>query len=464
MSEKKISFVDLVRIEQLRHIETNKGETLSYVSVEDMEHTSNINFEHTVFTQHLSTRAKRLIKYNALAKPLLHPQQQFDRASKYSLIIAAILGGLAAGHAVGESATLNIYWLLVVLLGFNLLSIVLWVIGISFNLQGLSSGIAAQLASWLPYRNKGNNTIESISSRAWYESCLTGRIGKWRISVLTHKFWLTYLIAGLIMLILLMIAKQYNFIWGTTLLSENSLPEFTYIMSIPMEYLGLIAPDSNQIAASRIGIGAQDIEARGAWARFLLGALLLYGVFPRITLLLISSLMQKLAERNFKLDFYLPYFIELRQRLMSPEVKTKVIDADPLVLKKRRVNTSPPPSINNGIPANAQAIGIELDDQTIWPDAIICHSNVIDMQSFDDTLDAIKKFNSSSILIGVTVNRLPDRGVQRTIKDLIASTNKEPWLILLQKPTTGPVANARKLAWFRLAEASGISAEHVISQ
>jgi hypothetical protein len=349
-----------------------------------------------------------------------------------------------------------------VLLGFNLISILLWILGITLNIQGLSAGVVAQLVSWLPFRQKDKNTtIESLAKRAWWESCLTGRVGKWRISVLTHKFWLTYLTAGLIILILLMMARQYNFTWGTTLLAESSLPTFTQLLGKPIEYLGLNTPDSSQIAASRIGIRGQDSETRGAWASFLLGALLIYGIFPRLLLLAISASMQKFAQRNFKLDLYLPYYIELRQRLMTPEVETRVVDADTQVVAEQTEITPVP--VNNKIPLSAQAIGIELDDQIIWPDSITCHSNVIDQQSLVTAIEAIKKIPGPP-LIGVAVHRLPDRGVQRTVKELVANTSEKPWLILLQKQSTTPVTNTRKLAWFRLAQACGIPAEHVITR
>ena len=461
MPVKKHTFTDLVRIEQLRNIETHHAKALTYTGADDMGGHGHADFEYATFIQRLKIRAQRLIKNNTLEEPLSRPQKLFTRAIQLTIVIAAILGMLAAGHAVGESATLNIYWLLVVLLGFNLLSMLLWVAGITLNLHGLSTGVAAYLASWLPYRQKENNTLASRATSAWCESCLTGSVGKWRISVLTHQFWLTYLTAGLVILILLMVARQYNFIWGTTLLSESSIPMFTQFMAKPMEYLGLMAPDSNQIAASRIGLSVQDTETRSAWARFVLGAILLYGIFPRAILLAISMLMRKLAEKSLKLDLYLPYYIELRQRLMSPDITARVIDADPHAGVKQ-TQVAPKMGVNT-IPANAQAIGIELDDQTIWPDSVTCHGNVIDRISHAAAIKTVKNI-SGPLLIGVAAHRLPDRGVQRTIRELIESTAKEPWLVLLYKPSATPVSDTRKIAWFRLAEVCGIPAEHVITQ
>ncbi|WP_090721020.1 DUF2868 domain-containing protein [Nitrosomonas sp. Nm166] len=460
MSAKKYSFADLVRIEQLRKIESAKAEELSYASIKDMPGPAASDFNYTEFIRRLSTRAKHLIQDNALEEALRQPHKQFIRAHRICLALAVILGGLAASQAVSESSTLNIYWLLAVLLGFNTISLLLWLSGITLNLQSLSSGIVAQLASWLPYRHKKDPTIASLASHAWWESCLTGDVGKWRISVLTHKFWLTYLTTGMVLLILLMLAKQYDFIWGTTLLPDNTLPKLTQMLSTPLEAMGLKIPDDPQMVASRIGISKQDAATRTAWATFLIGVLLVYGIFPRLLVLGLSLVMQKWSERRFRLDLYLPYYIELRQRLMAREVKAKVIDADPHAgVKPAEVAR---PSENIAIPSNAQAFGIELDHAAHWPESVTCRLNIIDQQTLDEAMALTKQLHGP-LLLGVAAYRLPDRGVQRLIKELVDSSNGKPWLILLSKSSM-PVANNREIAWFRLAEACGIPAEHVITQ
>ncbi len=460
MSVKKHTFDDLVRIEQVRKIESAKAEELSYASIQELPRFAHGDFKYADFIQRLNTRAKRLIQENALNDALQQPHRQFIRARRICLGVAVILGGLAASQAVGDYSTLNIYWLLAVLLGFNLISLLLWLSGITLNLQSLSSGIVAQLASWLPYRLKKDSTIASLASHAWWESCLTGDVGKWRISVLTHKFWLTYLVAGMVLLIVLMLAKQYNFIWGTTLLPDSTLPRLTQILGTPLEAMGLKIPDDPQTVASRIGVSKQDAETRTAWAIFLIGALLVYGIFPRILVLGLSLIMQKWYEHRFKLDLYLPYYIELRQRLMAREVKAEVIDADPQAGIKPAEVTLPPANV--AIPSNAQAFGIELDQATRWPESVTCRLNIIDQDSHDEAIALIKNLNGP-LLLGVAAHRLPDRGVQRLIKELVDSSNGKPWLILLSKPSA-PVTNAREFAWFRLAEACGIPAEHVITQ
>ncbi|MGG7054560.1 DUF2868 domain-containing protein [Nitrosomonas sp. ANs5] len=464
MANKNHSFSDLVRLEQLRHIETHQAQALSYASIADMEPHAAPGFSYTVFFEKLLSRARRLIQDNALNNTLQQPEKLFLRAGRVVLLLAALLGGLAAGNAVGASATLNIYWLLAVLLGFNFLSMLLWGAGMLFNVHGLNSGVAAQLACWLPSRlkDKDSDKLGSLAARAWWETCLTGKVGKWRISLLTHQFWLAYLLAGMSILILLMMARQYDFVWGTTLLPESSLPELTRLLAAPMEYFGLTPPDSQQIAASRVGADMQDASTRTTWAKFLLATLMLYGLLPRLALTLLSSFMLKLSERRFKLDLYLPYYVTLRQRLIASEFTTSVIDADPGIAVN---HAEPVPGRKNrDLPAEASAIGIELDDQMIWPEGINCQQNIIDQASFARMIDQIKA-TKGSLLIGVAAHRLPDRGVQRMIAELVAAAAGGPvWLMLLRSRTSISVTESRKLAWFRLAQACSIPAENVITQ
>ncbi len=169
MSMKPLSFSDVVRIEQLRNIEATQKERLSYDSIKDMPAYPSREFHYVDFVHRLHDRANFLIRENKLQDALQHPHQHFVYAQRVCLFLALLLGGLAASQAVSESSTLNIYWLLAVLLGFNFISLVLWSIGILMKIPGLSSGIVAQLVSWLTFRQHKELTISSLASRAWWE-------------------------------------------------------------------------------------------------------------------------------------------------------------------------------------------------------------------------------------------------------------------------------------------------------
>lgn len=285
---KNHDFNDLVRLEQLRHIETGQPQALSYAGIASMEAYPASGFSYAAFLERLLDRAHHLVHDNHLDEVLQQPEKLFIRASRIILLLAAVLGGLAAVNAASESSTLNIYWLLVVLLGFNFLSMLLWCAGILLSVQGLSSGIAAQLACWLPFSSRkrvtplvrllhvpggnlpvrqggpvANQHVDS-SVLAGLSACRDGRADSAD--------------AG----------KTVRFRLGTTLLPENSLPELTRLLGVPMQHIGLAVPDGQQIAASRIGAGVQDSVIRSAWAEFLVGALIVYGLLPRLILMLLA--------------------------------------------------------------------------------------------------------------------------------------------------------------------------------
>jgi len=465
MANKNYDFSDLVRLEQLRHIESSQKQAISYASIQDMAAHTASHFSLDNFYERLMMRARRLIQDNALNNRLQQPEKLFQRAYRVVLVVAALLGGLAAFKAVDAAATLNIYWLLTVLLGFNFLSMLLWLAGMLLNVHGLSMGMVAQLAGWLPARlkEKESDPLVASAARGWWETCLGGRIGKWRFSLLTHQFWLSYLLAGITILILLMTAKQYDFIWGTTLLPENALPELTRLLAAPMEWLGMAQPDSQQVMASRVdavGVVMQDAATRSAWAKFLLGALIAYGLLPRLLLTALSSLMLNFSERRYQLDLYLPYYVSLRQSLLKSDLDTSVVDADPGRIDDRDVQMAS--GHNSDIPTMALVTGIELDDRIRWPAAVKGQYNIMDQATFRQMLDRIKK-SRQPLLIGVAAYRLPDRGVQRMIRELVAATAGPGWLLLLNTEPAEPIAESRKLAWFRLAQACDIPAEHVIT-
>ena len=171
--------------------------------------------------------------------------------------------------------------------------------------------------------------------------------------------------------------------------------------------------------------------------------------------------MLKLSEHRYKLDLYLPYYVALRQKLVANEFITSVVDKDPCVPVDPVSFT--PASRNRHLPTEALVIGIELDNHIIWPEGVTCSENITDRVSLARVSEKIRK-SRDSLIIGVAEYRLPDRGVQRMVGELTALVSGQVWLMLLHSNNIAtPVAESRKLAWFRLAQACAIPAEHVVT-
>jgi hypothetical protein len=453
------SFNKRVVIEQIRYMEVE--EMLACDTEEILAGLSG----HGDFEHRLWRRAQCLLDRYDL-RPVLGRAARLSRhTNTVALTVAALLGVLGIICAVTDSFTINIYWLLLVLLGFNFISMLLWLTGISLNMGGLIAGALARLASRLPGHIESKNRFGTQADRAWLACHYAGDVGKWQLSKITHQLWLAYLFAGLICLVLLLMVRQYDFVWGTTLLSDAAFIKLTEVLSKPLEVSGLVVPSADQVQETRIGV-AQFLTAghRYHWAQFLLGALLCFGIVPRILLWCWSAVMCAHARRHFTLDYYLPYYVNLRQQLMPLASHDRFIDArDASPVVSATPATKP---VSHTLPADTQWVAVELGDKFTWPPASINSVNnlgqVVDRKSLTHILQHIQSTRCSGIAVAVLSVRAPDRGVQRTIDSLMAGSEQR-WLVLLQTREQEPVSSTRLAAWYRVAEMCKVPADHVIS-
>lgn len=430
------------------------------------------------FDDCLWLRAKHLVERHNLSLLLTRAARLSRYAKTIAIILAALLGALGSIYAITDSQTINIYWLLLVLLGFNLLSMMLWLTGISLNIEGLTSSMLSRITSWLPEQLKskspGKNTGKLKSSsqadRAWLDCNYSGAVGLWQLSKLSHQLWLVYLCAGLVFLVLLLMVRQYDFIWGTTLLPDDIFITITQILSEPLALLGFATPSADVVQLTRIGSPQSDAvqslaaEHRYLWAQFLIGSLLCFGIAPRILLWSWSAMMLHRARKRFTLDYYLPYYIDLRQRLMPLASHAETVDAD----------TSPPVASEaavkapaaHALPAETRWIAVELDREMNWPPTSVNVSHdlgqVTDRESLKLILNRLQAERYPIVAVAVASSRSPDRGIQRTVASLI-SNSSQSWLVLLTARQGKTVSSARLAAWYRLADACDVPADHVIS-
>ena len=454
-------------IEQVRYIEAKQKLAC------DVADASAGLSEHSNFEERLWHRAEYQVKRYDLSGELGRAARLSRYAKTFALIVAVLLGVLGIVYAVTDSHTINIYWLLLVLLGFNLVSMLLWLIGIGLNMKGLIAGVLTRLTSWFPdYIDSKGSSSQQISvqaDRAWLACHFSGAVGKWQFSKITHQLWLTYLLTGLIFLFLLLMVRQYDFVWGTTLLADTVFVKMTEILSAPLQVLGFATPSLDQVQDTRIGVAqVLNAEHRNHWAQFLLGALLCYGIVPRVLLWSLSALMCGRARRQFTLDLYLPYYITLRQQLMPLASHGQIIDADtsPVVISKTTAKTLSTTPLQHTLPDKAQWVAVELGDNISWPlqsiDTVYDLGQVVDRESLSSIVQQLQSKKRPVIAVAVSSVRSPDRGVQRTISSLM-SDSEQRWLVLLQKNQDDALSATRLAAWYRLAEACQVPADHIIS-
>ncbi len=421
------------------------------------------------FPEALLQRANGLITERNWRSVIAAPGQWYRRLTVLVWVAFALLGVVAVLNALSGDANnhvLNIYGLLLVLLGFNLISLLLWLLGCVAKLGGLIKGTVGGLPIGIEnllrrFRQKQGRTAYS----AWHESHFTGSVGMWRISLVSHSIWLSYLAAGLVCLLVLFSIRQYDFIWGSTLLSGGAFVDLTRVLGAPLHYLGLPLPDTSQVLASQSGsitersMGATDLRRQWAW--FLLGVIAVYGLLPRLLAALVSWLALRHAEARFCPDFYLPYYVELKQRLQANLSPAKIVDADAEPLTPPASETASIAShaiVANGLPSGALIAGFELDETLAEPLSV----NVVSRDSYAALLQAASTArNPLAIVVDLSV--APDRGTKRKLVQLFAAA-RDRYLLLLDD--TRGSANDKRLKledWYQLARDANVPVEHVYS-
>jgi hypothetical protein len=474
-----MNYQTIVHLEQLRAIAEESPDAL--ISETELDEPKSSSSFDQALTQYCTAT---LTSNEQLATALSAPRIFGKRAWLISAVVAALLGVLAANTSLQQTGgKINVYWALVCLVAFNLLSLGVWMVGTllqsstnrgSTKRYGRSAINAMQ---WLFARIRPS--LESAAWKGWAATKLNGRIGFWRTSRVAHLNWVIYSFSGFLALLVIFSMGYFDFAWGSTLLSDQQFARLTSWMGEPMQWLG-IAPETNG-GLTAFNTTLDDMQ-RKTWAQWLMIAVLLYGVAPRLVALLVSHLCLKRAEANAKLDTSGDWYGALRQNLMSTPVFTEITDADQPVATQfpdhELHRLAPPDNVNwialepflpMDVPIDVpiDKLEKELESELLSHSSISAKSfigtinNTEDLEKLLQTLDdgTSKK---STIVVLVDLQRTPDRGHQRTLSSL--ASNRDCWLAL-RAPSTNPLT-PNQLAqhynqWLNLASQSGISEQHI---
>jgi hypothetical protein len=424
--------------------------------------------------QRIIERARQLA-LDAGVGPSLQRVQGYARMLGYgALALALLLGSLAALQAFDQgNAVVNFYWLLLVLLGFNLASLVFWLLGLWAS-NSSTAGFLGQSGACLVQRwiaktaRPGANDVQL--AKAWLGVILNGAPGRWALSSLSHALWASYLIGGLLMIFMLLAARQYDFVWETTLLGETTFIPLTRALALLPTQMGLPTPSLEQIAQSRLGAEPLLLAAaRQAWASLLIASLLLYGVLPRLLLFALCRMLQARALGNFQLDTSRAYYVRLRQRLIPPARTLGIVDADDHATQANSAGPVSGSDNDHAVPAGAYCLGIELGPEEPWPPLPIPPQQdlgrVSNRNDQHRALARVAELGPAPLVLVVPLLRSPDRGLARFISQLLSAHPQECWLALLESPASGTTESterdARLCDWYALAARSGIEADNI---
>lgn len=385
-------------------------------------------------------------------------------------LLGLIAGMLAALAVFGPEATVNIGVALFTLLGLQLLMLMFWVLLLLFSLRGASPARGGMIGRGILV------LVQRLGSR-WSKHPETGlvlraggqllrrsRLGQWLASTLTHTFWLAFGVGALLATVLLLSFRQYDFFWGTTLLSEESFMALMQLIAAPAQAWGWISMDTELMRASRLG-GEVVVSAREYWSGFLLSMLVIYGILPRLVFLLLSGVYAWRSLLQLRLDTRLPGYARLSERLGAFSQSVGVLDPAPATLI---ISNSPAPQ---PMPVARQGailvIGLELErGPEHWPPAVegvdwIVLGRADDRRQRQDVLAALRAHQETVhvLIVICSLARTPDRGAERYLLELRAHTDAPLWMLLDERQRMqdkGGDPDLRAAQWQAVAQRVGV--------
>ncbi|RFF30234.1 DUF2868 domain-containing protein [Wenzhouxiangella sediminis] len=377
------------------------------------------------------------------------------------LLVGLALGALAARATIADRQV-DILLATAALLLVPSLMLIAWVAAMLLGLRrggsgGLVGGVVLNALRWLgprllssPHSAEAMTAFGGAAATPW---------GRWRLSAITHGFWLAYAAGASATLFVFFAVVQYELTWGTTLLSDDSVVGLVEWLAAWPELLGLM-PEADRawIEAGREGTG--DVSARAQWARFLLAMIAAWAMVPRAILGLASLGVSALVGRRMELDTTRPGYLRLAADL-SParagaETKDRPVpEAASRPRRRRRSNAE-------GI----LAVAVELEGMDVDVAGLVPGIELIDLGRADDragrsaaieTVEGLRR--PAAAVIGVcSMLRTPDAGTERFLARLAEGADAPLWIVVDEggrfEARGGDVASRRQ-DWQALADRAG---------
>ncbi len=249
---------------------------------------------------------------------LLDAQRTWRQGSRLALALLLVLA-LASGAGLAFAALgdgqrpVNVFWALASLLGLHLLTLLGWALGLLAG--GEAAGALGRLWLWLSGKLARDARAAHLAPALLV---LLGRrrLARWGLGALVHGLWLLGLLTALAMLLGLLATRRYGFVWETTILGSDPFIALTQALGALPALLGFPLPDAELIRASGDAALASE-AARHAWAGWLVGVLLVYGVLPRALLGLLCLWRWKRGLAHLDLDAGILDDGQQRRRLLE---------------------------------------------------------------------------------------------------------------------------------------------------
>lgn len=394
----------------------------------------------------IENRALWLAERDGMRAALLHWKQGARLALLVLLAVAVLSGAGLAFAALGDGQRpVNVFWAVGSLLGVNLLLLLSW--AMSFSLAGEQGASLGRVWLWLSEKLARDAQAVHLAP-ALLLLLQRQRLNRWLLGALVNGLWLLALGSALLVLLVLLATRRYGFVWETTILGDQTFIDLTQALGALPALLGFSVPDVAMIRAS--GVSQPVLElARQAWAGWLLGVLVVYGLLPRLLLAATCLWRWRRGRQHLSLDLKLPGYNTLREALIPSSERLGINDPEPAAMPEVARLADAEHS------AGALLVGLELDDQRPWPPALpasVVDAGILDSrESRNRLLEQLSRFPPARLAIACDPRRSPDRGSLALIAELARSAGATR-IWLMQAPPGQALDSERLGDWHQALE------------
>lgn len=344
-----------------------------------------------------------------------------------ALVALIVVAGLAmAGNVVGGDRRINVMVALTSLLGLHLLTLLFWLIGLALPGATLPASLGG-LWLWLTARVAGGRRGQApVLLRASTGLLVRARLLPWALGFVSHAIWVLSFAVVLVALLFALAFRNYTLSWETTILDPAFFVQAVEALGRLPGWLGFPVPDAQTVLAPQAAAAGQR-----AWALWLTGCVLVYGLLPRLFFALLCAAVWRARRRALQPDFSAPYYVRLAGRLaaLQPAVVT---DRDPGRPASATVHSLPPGTTTDLL----IAIGFELPDELPWPPGPLAAratatAHRVQCLRIDgsatqrrEAVDLLAQQRPARVLIVCHGASSPDRGTERFVREVQAHSGE----------------------------------------
>lgn len=399
---------------------------------------------HKVLQEKLNFRSKYLDERQRLIQSVTRVKSYFFLGAFILILFAGILGFISTSiilNAQSHSHTINFYGVLVALLGANSLALLLWVFmlllsvffsPVQWGMKKLTHRLITLKYSDARNDAKSDKQYALSAVQSWGDFLFKSFAGRWCVSTLMHLVWSVFLLGCLACIVYKLSVQHYQFVWESTLLSGDVFTRLTHALAVLPNALGLATPTIEHIQQSQFQVGASPAvtsDASHAWAMLLIGSLLVYGVGPRLILVVVCAVLGYVFTQRWLPNFDEPYYQKLMLELTPSYADDLILDEDnaPMPLK---IFNQPNELLN---PTSTKKLTHWLAQSAPWYCAVFEMSappehwvpsewdKCVDLGLLNDR-DSINRMQSNlrsdtRLLLLCNVNAVPDRGAERILAE-----------------------------------------------